>query len=187
MVDPTVDVRLEPELIGMTASVIETFAGAADFMAGIFGGNNPGEALELMMLYKKRESVSMSDQSPEAYAMDARIAELEESTRTYKERAAGVVSTIRGAKTAFDSGMANKGPSDLSWMAYEKIYPMGPAPPQRTTSNKKPPNVKVNQTNKIYMNIRDTDPNAIVAAHNKETSRRASMGIRSALAMTQRN
>ena len=175
------------ELIGMTASVIETFAGAADFMAGIFGGLNAGEAMELSYLYEKQASMGMQDQSPEAYAMDARIAELEASTRTYTEKAAGVVSTIRGAKEAFDGAKGGNGPSAVSWMAYEKMYPMGPASAPRNTSTKTPPKINVTQNIKNTIYIKDVDPNAVVAAHNKDSNRRAALGIRSALAMTRRN
>ena len=98
-----------------------------------------------------------------------------------------MVSTIRGAKGAFDGAKGGRDPSAISWMAYDKMYPMGPAAAPRNTTTKQPPKVTVKQTNKIYMNIRDTDPNAIVAAHNKETGRRAALSVRSALALTRRN
>lgn len=173
------------ELIGMTASVIETFAGAADFLTGVFNPSKAGQAAELALLYGERSG--MSDMASEEYGnISDRIASLEDSTRTYSERAAGVVSTIRGAKDVFDNTKGTGSQSSLSWMAYEKIYPMGPAPPPNSFTSKTPPKVKVNQTNKIYMNLKDADPNAIVAAHNKETSRRAAMGIKSAMSLTRR-
>ena len=179
------------ELIGMTASVIETFAGVADFFAGIGGtltGGGAFDALRLDTLYQFKDAMTQEQlNSPKGQLLLDEIESIGKRAETYSEKAAGVVSTIRGAKGAFDGAKGGRDPSAISWMAYDKMYPMGPAAAPRNTTTKQPPKVTVKQTNKIYMNIRDTDPNAIVAAHNKETGRRAALSVRSALALTRRN
>lgn len=173
-------------LIGMTADVIEAFAGAADFFAGIFGGLNVDDAFLLTMAYEKRDALGMQDQSPEAYALDAQIKDLEEKTRTYTERSAGVVSTLRGAREVFDNAKGSGQPGSLEWMAYERLNPMGPAPPPSNTNNKTPPKINMKQNNYNTWHVKDTDPNAIVAGFNKNAARKASVPLRSALAMSRR-
>ena len=173
------------ELIGMTAGVIEGFAGAADFIAGMTGGRL-GDTVLLNQLYDKRGSMGADQMNTEAYGrLSDDIEALEEKTRTYTERAAGVVSTIRGAKAAYDNAGPSGVASGLSYLAYEKMFPMGPAKPPTSRDPKIPP-VKVTQNIKVIMNVRDGDPNAIVAGPNRMAGSKAAQPIKSALALIRR-
>lgn len=177
------------ELIGMTASLIETFAGAADFLTGIINPGKSLDALRLSTAISDRELISAAGGKIGDASYDAatdRIAELQERTMSYSEKAAGVVSTIRGAKGAFDNAKGGRDPSALSWMAYDKMYPIGPAQAPTNRSSKTPPKVNVKQTNYHTWNVRDTDPNAIVAGFNKVNAQKAAQPIKSALAAVRR-
>jgi hypothetical protein len=171
-------------LLGMTADLIEGFAKALDFIDGIVHPQI-GNSLQLGVAYDMLSDPKMQSEEDQAY-WQSEIARLEgERSPSYSDRAAGVVATIRGAKETFDQTGKSGDPSSLEWMMYERLHPMGPAPPP-TNNNKTPPKINFKQVNHNTWHVRDTDPNAIVAGFNKTNARKAAQPLRSALAMTRR-
>jgi hypothetical protein len=62
---------------------------------------------------------------------------------------------------------------------------IGPAKPSSKDAPK-PPKVNMKVVQHLHMNIRDTDPNAVVAAYNKNAAGRLALPLASALAAARR-
>ncbi len=88
--------------------------------------------------------------------------------------------SIRGAADAFAAARGD--PTQIATSVAEMLTPMGPElPPGFKPKNQKPPPVNVKVNNYNSWNIRDADPNAIVAAFNKTTARQVANPIRTAM------
>lgn len=94
--------------------------------------------------------------------------------------------SIREAAEVFRSAKADpfnaKIPS-LSDALYNRLYPMGPEvpPPGGSGSNKKPPKVDAKVTIYNQMNLREMDPNSVVAAFNRITAQKVAVPLQAAL------
>lgn len=104
----------------------------------------------------------------------------DEATSTVGYRLQEAASTIRGAADAFAAAKGD--PTQITTTFAEMLTPMGPElPPGFKPKNQKPPPVNVKVNNYNSWNIRDADPNAIVAAFNKTTARQVANPIRTAM------
>lgn len=97
-----------------------------------------------------------------------------------------MAATVRGAAKAFREAKAdpfNAEVPSISEALYNRLYPMGPElpPPGGSANNKKPPKVDVKVTNYTTLNLREMDPNAVVAAHNKITAQKVAVPLSAAL------
>ena len=98
--------------------------------------------------------------------------------------------SIREAAEVFRNAKADpfnaKIPS-LSDALYNRLYPMGPElpPPGGSANNKKPPKVDAKVTIYNQMNLREMDPNAVVAAFNRITAQKVSVPLQAALRRAQ--
>lgn len=98
--------------------------------------------------------------------------------------------SIREAAEVFRSAKADpfnaKIPS-LSDALYNRLYPMGPEapPPGGNANNKKPPKVDAKVTIYNQMNLREMDPNAVVAAFNRITAQKVAVPLQAALRRAQ--
>jgi hypothetical protein len=100
--------------------------------------------------------------------------------------ARGMADTVRGAADAFRKAKAdpfNAAVPSLSEAAYNRLYPMGPElpPPGGSANNKKPPKVEAKVTIYNQMNLREMDPNAVVAAFNRVTSQKIAVPLTAAM------
>lgn len=100
--------------------------------------------------------------------------------------ARGMAETVRGAAEAFRNAKAdplNASIPSLSQAAYDRLYPMGPElpPPGGAANNKKPPKVEAKVTMYNTINLREMDPNAVVAAFNRISAQKVAVPLQAAL------
>lgn len=180
-------------LLDATAWVIEAFASLVDFVKGLnpfsndrittAGGAlgavfNPlgGGAAGLFGAVVRGEVAAAANNTPESSGVADQARELADS--------------IRGAAEAFRNAKADpfnaKIPS-LSDALYNRLYPMGPEapPPGGNANNKKPPKVDAKVTIYNQMNLREMDPNAVVAAFNRITAQKVAVPLQAALRRAQ--
>jgi len=71
----------------------------------------------------------------------------------------------------------------ISEEVFNRLYPMGPfpAPAKGQDQGKKPPIVKATVTMYNNLNLREADPNAIVAAFNRQTANKLAVPLSSAM------
>lgn len=109
-----------------------------------------------------------------------RRAELMEDSGLIRSSGSEIADKIRAAADAFAAGKGD--PSEIATQVAAMLTPMGPElPPGFVRRNQKPPPVNVTVKNYNSWNIRDADPNAIVAAFNKTTAKQVANPIRTAM------
>lgn len=186
-------------LLGATADVIEGFGTMMDQLSvfvGTFTGNGP-DYVKLAVLQGQLNELSDPNagkwDSKEANDLRDQIAKEEASGMpTYGATGKEYASKIRAGKLRFDLATADR-PDAIKPDAIKPDVGMygntalGPQKPNSLRANPKPPKVNVKVTNHNHWNVRDVDPNAIVAAHNKNTARSVAVPLNSALALARRS
>jgi hypothetical protein len=180
-------------LLGATADVIEGFGTMMDQLSvfvGTFTGNGP-DYVKLAVLQGQLNELS----DPSAGKWDSKEAN-DLRDQIAKEEAAGMptygatgkeyASKIRAGKLRFDLATAERPDIIRPDVGMYGNTALGPQKPNSLRANPKPPKVNVKVTNHNHWNVRDVDPNAIVAAHNKNTARSVAVPLNSALALARR-
>lgn len=180
-------------LLGATADVIEGFGTFADTMAGIWGivtGQSIGGAGDAIAREALMKEVSEGRGDGE-YARQIRASFAVDERATVGETSRSAAASIRAGKLRFD--LAGNNGKSLEELKYKReqdrleATPIGPVKPTATSAtNPKPPKVNVKVTNHNHFNIRDTDPNAVVAAFNKNQGKNLALPLASALAQARR-
>jgi len=193
-------------LLGVTADVIEGFGEILD-AATVFKNGLTGEGPDYVKLNMLQMGLEQATQGgfigQEKDAMGGywgsklaneyrdKIAEEEaKGTPQYGVKAKGIADKIRGGKAAFDAaGSAGMGYEAWKFKREQEQLAntlIGPAKPPSPKEKPKPPKVNVKVTNHNHFNIRDTDPNAVVAAFNKSQGKAIALPLASALAQARR-
>jgi len=193
-------------LLGVTADVIEGFGEILDaatvFKNGLTGEGPDYEKLNMLQMgleqatqggFIGQEKDAMGGYWDSKLANEYRdkIAEEEaKGTPQYGVKAKGIADKIRGGKAAFDAaGSAGMGYEAWKFKREQEQLAntlIGPAKPPSPKEKPKPPKVNVKVTNHNHFNIRDTDPNAVVAAFNKSQGKAIALPLASALAQARR-
>jgi hypothetical protein len=194
-------------LLGATADVIEGFGTMMDNLAVFIGGitGNGPDYVKLNMLQmgleqatqggfigQEKDAIGGYWDSPLANEYRDRIAEEEaKGVPQYGVTGKQWADKIRAGKLRFD--LAGNNGKSLEELKYKReqdrlaATPIGPVKPTATSAtNPKPPKVNVKVTNHNHFNIRDTDPNAVVAAFNKNQGKNLALPLASALAQARR-
>ena len=194
-------------LLGMTADVVEGFGSMMDNLAvfvGALTGNGPSGVKLLMLgqeldrltdpnkrLFEDDADVQARAFGDKANSLRDQIAEEEAKAPTIGARGKEFADKIRGGKAAFDAAGGNR--KNLEEVMFKReqdrlastlIGPMKPASADK--ARPKPPKVNMKVTQHLHMNIRDTDPNAVVAAYNKNAAGKLALPLASALAAARR-
>ena len=180
-------------LLGATADVIEGFGTMMDQLSvfvGTFTGNGP-DYVKLAVLQGQLNELSDPNagkwDSKEANDLRDQIAKEEASGMpTYGATGKEYASKIRAGKLRFDLATADRPDAIKPDVGMYGNTALGPQKPNSLRANPKPPKVNVKVTNHNHWNVRDVDPNAIVAAHNKNTARSVAVPLNSALALARR-
>lgn len=179
-------------LLRTTADVITAFADAADW----FKQHNPlnaGKYTEIGLLETMRGDMLRAgddsfNPSAELEAVQAKIDALkselglEGGGSSAREAAA----KIREAADVFANAAADPfsgSMPSLSEALYNRLYPMGPelGPPGGSANNRRPPKVEAKVTIYNQMNLREMDPNAVVAAFNRISAQKVAVPLQAAL------
>lgn len=162
---------------GVVEGVTGAFAGLLDATAWVIDAF--GTVIDLVASLDPRGAFSRIEQRA------AEEAGLTERTG-FAGGAYDLADKVRGAAEAFRKAKAN--PYDpampsLSEALYNRLYPMGPEmpPPGGSANNKKPPKVDAKVTVYNTINLREMDPNAVVAAYNKITAQKVAVPLAAAL------
>ena len=181
-------------LLGATADVIEGFGTMMDQLSvfvGTFTGNGP-DYVKLAVLQGQLNELSDPNSgkwdSKEANDLRDQIAAEESSGMpTFGATGKEYASKIRAGKLRFDLATADRPDAIRPDVGMYGNTALGPQKPNSLRANPKPPKVNVKVTNHNHWNVRDVDPNAIVAAHNKNTARSVAVPLNSALALARRS
>ncbi len=196
-------------LLGVTADVVEGFGGMMDNLAvfvGTFTGSVNATKLASLQNELNRETMVQqgafeSDASFEARrkrafdygitgqreSLEKQIAEEEAKLPTFGATSKEWASSIRAGKLRFDLATANRPDPTRPDMGMYGTQALGPQKPNTLRATPKPPKVNVKQTIHNHWNIRDVDPNAIVAAHNKSSARSVAQAAQSAMSLGRRS
>lgn len=163
---------------GVVDGVTAAFAGLLDATAWVLDAF--ASFAEFLNAFNPKSTVS-------EIIAGARGEDLENGVTT---GARSMAETVRGAAEAFRNAKAN--PFDasvpsISEALYNRLYPMGPEapPPGASANNKKPPKVDAKVTIYNQMNLREMDPNAVVAAFNRITAQKVSVPLSAAMRRAQ--
>lgn len=194
-------------LLGMTADVVEGFGTMMDnlavFIGGITGKGPDYEKLNMLQMgLEQATQGGFIGQEKDAMGgyWDSKLAN-EYRDKIAEEEAKGMpqygvtgkqwADKIRGGKAAFDAAGGNR--KNLEEVLFKREQDrlgsalIGPVKPTSSDKNRpKPPKVNMKVTQHLHMNIRDTDPNAVVAAYNKNAAGRLALPLASALAAATR-
>jgi len=195
-------------LLGVTADVVEGFGSMMDNLAvfvGTFTGSIDGTKLARLQNELNRETIVErkafeSDSSFEARQKQAfnygatgqradlerQLAEASANVPTYGATGKEYAAKIRAGKLRFDLAKADRPDAIRPDVGMYGNAALGPQKPSSLRGSPKPPKVNVKVTNHNHWNVRDVDPNAIVAAHNKNTARSVAVPLNSALALARR-
>ncbi len=176
-------------LLEATAWVIGAFGDVAEFAHKLNPFNGPTkEMMDIQTELAERSKVSGFLNDPEYLALSDKLDALEQAAGMRDESTAlnmangarEAAADIRAAALRFDLAVGD--PTKPASEIAEMLTPMGPElPPGFKPKNQKPPPVNVKVNNYNSWNIRDADPNAIVAAFNKTTARQVANPIRTAM------
>lgn len=169
-------------LLRTTADVLDAFGTAANFLRSLDPRNKNPEWIEAGM--EKMRSLGMED-TPEYLELKADL-ESAKAEGSIGDSIHAAAAAIRRGADAFDGATADPFNADLpslSEAVYNRIYPMGPQPAPAKTKDPRgnPPTVKANVTLYNTMNLREADPNAVVAAFNRTTAGKLAVPLSSAL------
>lgn len=162
---------------GMVEGVTEAFAGLLEATAWVIDAF--GSVIEMVASLDPRGAFTRIEQRA------AEESGLTPRTGLYG-KAYDMADKVRGAAEVFRKAKADPFSTDapmLSEALYNRLYPMGPElpPPGSSAANKKPPKVDAKVTIYNQMNLREMDPNAVVAAFNRVTSQKVAVPLSAAL------
>ena len=181
-------------LLGATADVVEGFGSMMDQLSvfvGTFTGNGP-DYVKLGVMQDQLNALS----DPTAGKWDSKEANYWRDEIAKEEAKGGpkfggtakeAAASIRAGKLRFDLATATRPDTIKPDIGMYGNAALGPQKPNSLRANPKPPKVNVKVTNHNHWNVRDVDPNAIVAAHNKNTARSVAVPLNSALALARRS
>lgn len=178
-------------LLYMTADVIDAMAAFADNASAFFAPFTGGpDYVQLAVMQQQLVDLTKDGSkwdSAEANDLRDRIAAEEtKGVPQYAVNAKEYSSKIRAGALRF--GLAEAADPNITRPNQGQYgnEALGPQKPNTARAAPKPPKVNVKVVNHNHWNVRDVDPNAIVAAHNKNTARSVAVPLRSALAMGRR-
>ena len=162
---------------GMVEGVTEAFAGLLEATAWVIDAF--GSVIEMVASLDPRGAFTRIEQRA------AEESGLTPRTGLYG-KAYDMADKVRGAAEVSRKAKADPFSTDapmLSEALYNRLYPMGPElpPPGSSAANKKPPKVDAKVTIYNTMNLREMDPNAVVAAFNRVTSQKVAVPLTAAL------
>ena len=172
-------------LLGMTASVIEGLGIFTDGLATAWGViTGTGVANDVVKSELDREV--QAGRGEGEYAKSLREQMPADTGPSFGDKARETAASIRAGRLRFDLAQATRPDVSRPDVGMYGNVALGPQKPNSLRGTPKPPKVNVKVVNHNHWNVRDVDPNAIVAAHNKNTARSVAVPLTSALAMGRR-